>query len=261
MPLVALRTMNEALLSLDAADDDLFQENHIFEPEFHQQKYVEPCTRIAAMQGAFQVGQTELLQTPIARGLQPRYADDENDPESLEFEGMVLSKGSVLDSGGGNRNVCALKSNCVRRGFIDFSLARSVTREFARTRAKRAVAQKGDILVNSTGDGTIGRAAVYDFDFPAVVDGHITIIRYKDADLAWYVAAFLLSDDGQNQLYRYINGSSGQVELYPQDIARVWVPPAKPNKIAQVAEKFKSACRKHHEFYKDLTEALYAVSI
>ncbi|QDP24300.1 hypothetical protein [Bradyrhizobium cosmicum] len=82
----------------------------------------------------------------------------------------------------------------------------------------------GDLLINSTGDGTIGRVAVYDEQFPAVVDGHITIVRLKNPKLAWYIAAYLLSTQGQRQIYRYINGSSGQVEIYPVDIARLWVP-------------------------------------
>src|SRR5262249_32719463 len=151
--------------------------------------------------------------------------------------------GSLLDSDNGARNVCALKSNCVRWGFIDLSLARSVTRDWATTKGKRAMIRPNDVLVNSTGDGTIGRVAVYDFDAPAIVDGHISIVRYNDPILAWYVAAFLLSDDGQKQLYRYINGSSGQVELYPQDIGRVWIADAASKVREQVAGEFRTAHR------------------
>jgi len=260
MALLATRTSADMLLALDDADEELFQENHIFEPEFHQDRYVEPCTRIAQMADSFQVGVQSNLVQPIARGLLPKYADNEEDISTLEYEGMVLPDGSVLDDGSGARNICALKSNCVRQGFIDLSLARSVTREWATTKGKRAVVQRHDILVNSTGDGTIGRVAVYDFDTPAVVDGHISIVRYKEPELAWYVAAFLLSDDGQNQLYRYINGSSGQVELYPQDIGRVWVPKASELIRKQIASEFKKACEKHYEFYKNLRHALSLVS-
>lgn len=35
---------------------------------------------------------------------------------------------------------------------------------------------------------------VYNYDFLAFVDGNITIIRYKNPQLAWYVARFLLTD-------------------------------------------------------------------
>ena len=117
--------------------------------------------------------------------------------------------------------------------------------------------KKGDILINSTGDGTIGRVAVFDADFPAVVDGHITILRFDDEELAWYAAAFLLSDLGQRQIYRYINGSSGQVEIYPQDIGRIWIKPPKSSEHrTQVGQAFKAAASLHASFYRELQSAL-----
>ena len=152
-----------------------------------------------------------------------------------------------------------MKSNCIRNGYIDTSLARSVGRTFYKKVESRAAVQKNDILINSTGDGTIGRVAVYNYDFPAVVDGHITIVRYKNPKLAWYVAAFLMTETGQNQIYRYINGSSGQVEIYPQDIARIWVKPASSEVIEEVYKNYKNACDKHDEFYRDLTAALHKI--
>ena len=139
------------------------------------------------------------------------------------------------------------------------NLARSVSREFYDNNITRAGVQKNDILINSTGDGTIGRVAIFSYDFPALVDGHITIVRLNNPDLAWYVAAFLLSSDGQKQIYRYINGSSGQVEIYPQDIARLWVKPADNAKMHAVARVFQAACKKHNEFYRDLKAALNSI--
>jgi type I restriction enzyme M protein len=115
---------------------------------------------------------------------------------------------------------------------------------------------KNDVLINSTGDGTIGRVAVYNQEFPAVVDGHITIVRFKDKDLAWYSAAYLLSEQGQDQIYRYINGSSGQVEIYPQDIARLWIPPRPRDQMKQIGNKLRSACEKHNSFFSDMKAAL-----
>ena len=140
---------------------------------------------------SFQAGDNTLLAQPITRGMQPKYADDEEDPSSLEYEGMVLPDGSTLDAGNGDRNVCALKSNCVRWGFLDLSLARSVERDWALSKGKRSLVIRNDVLVNSTGDGTIGRVALYDFDAPAVVDGHISVLQLENSKLAWYVAALL----------------------------------------------------------------------
>lgn len=259
MALKITRKLSETILSLDNPDKTFYKVNHIFEPEFHQEKYVNACREIENLTNSYQVGDKELLIRPIGRGVQPKYEDDENDAETLTFEGMVLNDGTRLANQENKENVCALKSNCIRNGYIDTSLARSVSREFYEKNKVRAGVTKNDILINSTGDGTIGRVAVYNYDFPAIVDGHITIVRYGNPELAWYVAAFLLTEIGQNQIYRYINGSSGQVEIYPQDIARIWIKPADSKKMNQVYIDFKCACEKHDQFYRDLTAALNKV--
>jgi len=258
MALLALRSMKDALLTLNDEQLEL-SENHILEPEFHQAKYVSACDDVAKMPGAFQLGQAPGLIAPPARGAQPSYADDESDPASLEWEGMTTADGLALDGNGGKRNVCALKSNCIRRGYVDYSLGRSVTREF-HSKKKKSQVLPNDILINSTGDGTIGRVAVFNAKFPAVADGHISIVRFKEADDAWYVAAFLLSDLGQRQLYRYINGSSGQVEIYPQDLARIWIKPPKSQAHKKaVADGMRTAAGLHLDFYRKLQAALTAV--
>jgi len=258
MALLTIRSMKDALLTLN--DEELEQsENHILEPEFHQDIYVSACQDVAKIPGAYQLGQARGLVAGPARGSQPSYADDENDPDSLEFEGMITADGSALDYDDGKHNLCALKSNCIRRGFVDYSLARSVTRGF-HAKKKKAQVQPNDILINSTGDGTIGRVAVFNAKFPAVADGHISIVRFKDPDDAWYTAAFLLSDLGQRQLYRYINGSSGQVEIYPQDLARIWIKPPKSEAHKKsVAENMRIAAGLHLDFYSKLQAALTAV--
>lgn len=255
MPMLAIRPFAATKLDLPGAEGDLSTHNHIIEPEFHQEKYVGAVERAASHKGAFQLGDAKNLARAIGRGRQPAYADDDSDPDTLEYEGMMTATGARLDSAKSTRNVCALKSNCVRDGFIDFDLARSVDRAFFTKHGARAGVKEHDLLINSTGDGTIGRVAVYNKTFPTVVDGHITIVRFKDANLAWYSAAYLLSDEGQRQIYRYINGSSGQVEIYPQDIARIWVPGDTPQTIKRVAGELKTACAKHDEFFTQLTVA------
>lgn len=259
MALTIVRNWNESLLKIHATDADMYDTNHIFEPEFHQARYVEACESIKKQNGSFQLGSKDLLKQEIMRGTQPKYEDIEEDPESLQYEGMLLSDGTRQKKLSKDDNVCALKSNCIREGFIDTSLARSVSRAFYEKVKNKAGVEKNDILINSTGDGTIGRVAVYNYDFPAVVDGHITIVRFKDAELAWYVAAFLMTEKGQDQIYRYINGSSGQVEIYPQDIERIWISDVSDKKKKEVYQSFLGACEKHEEFYSDLKAALNKV--
>jgi len=251
-----MREPQEALLELEATDSDLYQKNHIFEPEFHQKRYVDACETIRQQSGAFRVDDTKRIAVAPFRGVQPAYADDDTDPSTLRFEGMVSVDGRRILNDSGEENVCILKSAAIREGYIDTGLARSVTRRFYTAKKTKSGVKKDDVLVNSTGDGTIGRVAVYNFDFPALVDGHITVLRYKDTVTAWYVAAFLLSRHGQDQLYRYINGSSGQVELYPQDIGRVWVAPAKKVKMKEIEKSFRNAVEKYDAFFRELRQAL-----
>jgi len=56
--------------------------------------------------------------------------------------------------------------------------------------------------------------------------------------------------------YIDINGSSGQVEIYPQDIGRIWIKPAKDKQIKSIAKSLKDACVKHDEFQKELKVSL-----
>jgi hypothetical protein len=85
---------------------------------------------------------------------------------------------------------------------------------------------KNDLLLNGTGVGTIGRAAPYLREDVAVPDNHVTMIRTFKLDPV-FLSVFLNSRMGQAQVRKYQRGSSGQLELYPQDIMNfeVWDAP------------------------------------
>lgn len=84
------------------------------------------------------------------------------------------------------------------------------------------VIKHGDVLINGTGEGTIGRAAPYLHTQRALPDNHVTVLRTDAVDPV-YLAVFLNSPLGQWQIERHIKGSSGQVELYPNDLARITI--------------------------------------
>lgn len=102
---------------------------------------------------------------------------------------------------------------------------------------------QGDVLMNGTGVGTIGRAAPYLHADAAVPDNHVTILRPLKGLDAVYLSVFLNSMAGQWQVEQRLRGSSGQIELYPNDIAqfRVWLAPA------SVQAKIRRAVEKSHE--------------
>lgn len=91
--------------------------------------------------------------------------------------------------------------------------------------------RSGDVLINGTGVGTIGRAAPYLHESPSLPDNHVTILRLsKNAGIdPVFLAVQLNGLIGQMQVEQYFKGSSGQIELYPADIESfaVWQAPAK----------------------------------
>ncbi|MFA6287284.1 MAG: restriction endonuclease subunit S [Opitutaceae bacterium] len=84
---------------------------------------------------------------------------------------------------------------------------------------------KGDVLINGTGVGTIGRVAPYMHDTDALPDNHVTILRaHTDSGFdPLFLSIQLGGSVGQLQSEQHTRGSSGQVELYPQDIRKFWV--------------------------------------
>lgn len=74
--------------------------------------------------------------------------------------------------------------------------------------------------MNGTGVGTTGRVAPYLHQQEALPDNHVTVLRSDKVD-PLYLAVFLNSVLGQLQIERQIKGSSGQIEIYPDDIAKI----------------------------------------
>ncbi len=88
--------------------------------------------------------------------------------------------------------------------------------------------KQGDVLMNGTGVGTIGRAAPFLHDTVALPDNHVTVLRPKVGRIdSVYLSVYLNSLAGQFQVNKWLRGSSGQIELYPNDIAQflVWIAP------------------------------------
>lgn len=120
----------------------------------------------------------------------------------------------------------------------------------------------GDVLINGTGVGTIGRAAPYLHPFKAIPDNHVTILRpHKGSIDPVYLAVFLNSLAGQLQVDQRFRGSSGQIELYPNDIAQftIWVAPE--NIQAQVRQSVEASFQAKQRATQLLDAAKHAVEI
>jgi len=77
-----------------------------------------------------------------------------------------------------------------------------------------AIIEKGDVLLSSTGDGTLGKCAVYDLNIPAIADSHVTIIRVNPNEIdPYYLCDYLRNGFGSIQIERLYTGSTGMIEL------------------------------------------------
>ena len=83
--------------------------------------------------------------------------------------------------------------------------------------------QEGDVLINGTGVGTIGRSAPYLSDKRSIPDNHVTVLRTTALNPV-FLSMYLNSVAGKYQVEKYFKGSSGQIELYPKDIESFYIP-------------------------------------
>lgn len=108
--------------------------------------------------------------------------------------------------------------------------------------------QQGDVLVSSTGDGTLGKACVYDRASPAIADGHVTIIRLDQTKFSpYFIADYLRCGFGSEQVSRLYSGSTGLIELTPEHVKEILVPALK---IA-AQKKASAAVRKAEQEFRE----------
>ncbi|MCX8745858.1 restriction endonuclease subunit S [Snodgrassella sp. B3800] len=123
-----------------------------------------------------------------------------------------------------NAQCIVINQKCIRDGLLNLELSRRQSKE---VKSERLV-QKGDILINSTGAGTLGRVAVIRSNIPnCTVDTHITIVRPLDNNKSAYLAVTLL--ELESLLSSMGVGATNQQELNRADIAALPIiePPEK----------------------------------
>lgn len=100
--------------------------------------------------------------------------------------------------------------------------------------------QDEDILWNSTGTGTIGRACLYKSKYfeKAVVDSHVTIVRLSKKNISSrYVFYFIASPYVQKKIEEMQTGSTNQVELGRAAINQTIIPLAPLNEQKRIVSK------------------------
>jgi type I restriction enzyme S subunit len=129
------------------------------------------------------------LTSFLRRGITPKYDD--------EAECLVINQ------------------KCIREGRVNLDLARRQSKQVPPER----LVKRGDVLVNSTGEGTLGRVAqAKTATANCTVDTHVTIVRPKDAVARHY---FGLAVMGWEPRFSTMGkGATNQTELSPAAIGK-----------------------------------------
>lgn len=120
----------------------------------------------------------------LVRGVTPRYSDE---PDALTV----------------------LNQKCIRGGRVSLGPAR---RTLGGRVPNNKLLQHGDVLVNSTGVGTLGRVARWTGEEKCTVDSHVTIVRFDETKVDLVCAGFAMLA-AQAEIERLGEGSTGQTEL------------------------------------------------
>lgn len=118
-------------------------------------------------------------------------------------------------------NVIVLNQKCIRNNKIDYSFAQyhDPRKIFSPNKIVRA----GDILINSTGQGTAGRCAFVNSlppDVTVISDSHILIVRVDDFYTAGCLEYALFGIE--SLLQTYVDGSTGQGEFDKQRLFNIF---------------------------------------
>lgn len=148
----------------------------------------------------WQTGTLSSVTTELRRGISPKYVDE-----------------------GGVR---VINQRCIRDHIINVGPSRQ--HDAAQRKVDGRLLSVGDVLVNSTGVGTLGRIAqVYELNEATVVDSHVTVVRPSVDYFKPYVFGRLMFSI-ESAVEALGTGSTGQTELSRSDLGNlnVVIPPA-----------------------------------
>ncbi|KZN41036.1 restriction endonuclease subunit S [Pseudoalteromonas luteoviolacea] len=145
------------------------------------------------------VSQLSEVTTELRRGISPKYTEE-----------------------GG---IQVINQKCIRNHEINFLLCRRNNPELRKVAGRELLI--GDVLVNSTGVGTLGRVAqVHNLPEPTVVDSHVTVVRPNIDKIMTYTFGQLMLAN-ERRIEALGEGSTGQTELSRKILSeqKVLLPP------------------------------------
>ena len=122
-----------------------------------------------------------------------------------------------------------------------------------------------DVIFASMGVGSLGRASIFTYGGEElfVTDSTLKIYRSKEDSriLPEVLCVFLQSVIGQELIYRYVVGSTGIINIYDEDIAKIPIPILDTSIQEDIAEKVQESFRLRRKSKELLDIAIKAVEM
>ena len=153
----------------------------------------------------------------LSRGKSPKYSEERLFP-------VFAQKCNLKDGGISLRQARFLDPSTIGKWGEDYKL------------------KSGDVLVNSTGTGTVGRTRLFDEcclgKYPFVVpDSHVSVVRTAAEIDSFYIWEILSSNWGQQYLEDNLAGSTNQKELYIGVLEDMLIPLPPKNEQKKIAKE------------------------
>ena len=138
----------------------------------------------------------------------------------------------------GNIKLKRLKTSNIQNGFI---LYQDLTDCVVPERDKKKILCKGDVVLTTYGTGSIGKVAYVNFDTQIIPDYTIAILRTKKTIDSGYLASFLGSIYGKQQIMRRVIGTSGITLVIKPHLIDIQIPIPSPEIQKYIGDKVRKA--------------------
>lgn len=148
-----------------------------------------------------------------------------------------IGRGSTPEYADGNTGFLAINQKCIRDGFVNTVDARA--HQPIKKVKTASILKDRDILINSTGTGTLGRVGLWvsPDNLTYFIDTHVTRLELKtESDLAPLLVEYFNTAYFQRQLYsECVSGSTNQIELNKTQLSEMRVPVISDENLKQAS--------------------------
>ncbi len=180
----------------------------------------------------------------IFRGKSPKYADSER---------MILNQ------------------KCNRKNSIDIKFAKSISEKWFDSISEIYLTRAGDILINSTGEGTIGRASLVTEEYEGYLyDSHMLLLRVNKKIVEPELIVYLINSQfGQKQIEMHKSAqATKQTELGIENLKKIVFPLPEideqkkivayiKNKTSIITSSYSKANALNNRAKRELEEAIF----